>query len=328
MWWNHYKRWAEKNALALDNMEGAFHQLLLWVPASHPESETGQLREALWGVLQLHQLMRSLAVSRCETEQAYGTTVGLESDSSFPLAMRVGISAVQTLWPILQELCRDSSRPEETLRRQARVRSNLEHIRFFLRIGLLVSYWRRSRDTEEAGNVQPGIMIGGGMFQSTRAPIVGQEMSRIARLTYSGRRTGRRLVDNICYSSPTKYSRLRTLLAELLYCLRPLLTARADADGESTWKTWIQCLVIDVFSLLLLESDDSKANEETKSEVSRRKMRLFLYVLRDPVWNGSTRPCIESTTNTLRRIPLVGSLGHNYVWELVMFWRSIKAEEG
>jgi hypothetical protein len=161
------------------------------------------------------------------------------------------------------------------------------------------------------------------------APNVDQESARLARLNYVGRRTGRRL-STAADASVSLWTKLRVLLGEMLYISRPLVTAEVDwwMPERVPWKVWILCLSMDLASLQSLEHANSVGNALTRKEVQRRKMRLFLYLLRAPAWDRTTRPLVERVLYLAQRVPFFGNLASGYVWEYLLYWKLYGAEEG
>ena len=127
----------------------------------------------------------------------------------------------------------------------------------------------------------------------------------------------------------------------------------ADGKGKKLLRGWILCLVIDVLSIRLLEGNsrgnnrngksrhgrnrrhwsayvDVNTNPHTQEEIQRRKLRLFLYALRLPVWSGATLPALEGVSQTLlRKIPLLGGLAETVLWDWILYYQHpFVSEEG
>jgi hypothetical protein len=211
-----------------------------------------------------------------------------------------------------------------------------------------------------AGHVAPidfsgGVLLRGGLYHAPPGIPWQQEQSRRERCNYVGRRTGRRLVGagattKTTAAPPTIWSlhwphgwrsnNLRTLLGELLYIARPLLQAECN-DYTASWsrqfKVWAFCLAVDLASLLAWPTSTqvrsttgslSVDNPVTVQEMQRRQWRLLLYLLRAPVWERYTERSVQSVTRILDKIPLVGGLLHNYIWDWLYYWQLYRSEEG
>ena len=177
------------------------------------------------------------------------------------------------------------------------------------------------------------------------------------RLDYSGRRTGLRIfkrshTNRISHllSSVDKLTQSagRIILGELLYCLRPLYWAAAEAansealgssvrstssiaqkTNSSLLKSWWTALMMDLASLTLLIGHRRNGNPLSKEEWRRRRMKLFLYLLRSPIWSHLTSPVLNTTSSAIQKIPLVGSLIDAFLWDWILYWRHpYVSEEG
>jgi hypothetical protein len=149
------------------------------------------------------------------------------------------------------------------------------------------------------------------------------------------------------------------VVAELLNVARPLLWAwfeskyppasGAETTGPtsqhrrffdlSTWsesnqkllRAWIVCFGMDLISIRLLKSStrgNNKAsspyynNLATEEELRNRKMRLFLYALRSPIWFEATAPLLDGfSRRILHRIPLVGSLTETFLLDWILYYQ-------
>jgi len=142
---------------------------------------------------------------------------------------------------------------------------------------------------------------------------------------------------------------VRTVISELLYVIRPLLQAEAQQridprDATSLGKLWGFCLSLDLASLAALRPlveptqgqqasrgtapTTTTANALTREEWNRRRWRLWLYLLRSPVWDRYTRGTAERVSAFLELFPLVGGLMQNYLWENLYYWKMYRSEEG
>lgn len=151
-----------------------------------------------------------------------------------------------------------------------------------------------------------------------------------------------------------------TMVADFLHTLRPLLWALCEArysdtdattlrqDGThrlppslfsvTSWsrsdknllRGWLLCFVMDLLSIRLLERNSGDINQIStrrknpfaSEELRRRRMRLFLYVLRSPVWSQVAEPVLEGTSRgILQRIPLVGGLAETALWDWILYYK-------
>ena len=334
--WRCYREWAIQNEIPLQLLDETVGRLLYWAPCNDRE-QASRWREVLWGCLQLHRLAFDIATTH-PTEldnNSYGTSVSAGSHSFPAKELRVAITVLQSLSPVAQELVRDRTNTKRTMLRQALVRLWIERVRFLLRLSLLGSYWRRVKFSPI------GVLLNGGIFHPVQAPTADQEAARLERRNYVGRRTGRRLGDHERKISRRlggeeehfwncRFNKMPMILGELLYILRPIVTADADSRGLNvvSKKAWLLTLAMDLLSLQCMRHASIEGNSLTKTELRRRRMRLLLYLLRAPIWEQKTRPALDWLDSSLHRVPLFGTLISNYIWECVYFWRIYGAEEG
>jgi Peroxisomal membrane protein (Pex16) len=186
---------------------------------------------------------------------------------------------------------------------------------------------------------------------------------------YVGQRTGKRLFFLARNSTDAAVQRsllldnkvllhhLRIKVSELLYIARPLLytellsqqqqppltSTTAVAGIISPAKAWVVAVVLDLLSLwgLHLIGNDSSTTggkrchnninaEQSSREWRRRRLRLFLYVLRAPVWEQYTEPIAQHVmgASLCRNVPVVGNLLSSYFWDWLSYWRDYRLEEG
>jgi len=135
--------------------------------------------------------------------------------------------------------------------------------------------------------------------------------------------------------------------------LKKIVLGNGNGKDKKLLRGWILCLAMDVLSIRLLERNsrgtnrnskrrhgrNSKqwstngnvnTNPHTQEEIQRRKLRLFLYALRLPVWSGATLPVLEGVSQTfLRRIPLLGGLAETVLWDWILYYQHpFVSEEG
>jgi hypothetical protein len=360
----------------LELLDAAMSRLLWLTPSSSRSSSDGSFRwrEIAWGALQLQRLALDLANNTTYNDQrrtntnTYGASVSCgtkqQSSSSFgadsyATSMRIGLSILQCLGPVLHELVASnssSSSSEQQQRQQSRVRAMTERLRFVLRCALLVPYWRailtRKRAAEKSKFVIPGLLLEGGLFlTSSGALTVAQEQKRIEREQYKGRRTGRRVVakKSTTLASSTNFTTpavsnntnnsttvpsmqmIMVMVGELLYVARPLFQAKAECSSENPSKrfhAWLVSLGMDVASLAVLYPSKARGNIYTQDEWNRRRMRLFLYLLRVPIWDTKTRPGVERFSTAIEKFPLLGGVLSSYLWDWIYYWKLYRLEEG
>lgn len=322
--WKAYREWIREpsNRMTIMLLEESVGRILWFIPyKSEP-----RWRQIIWGVLQLHRLAFDLALEDHASENSYGTTI--ETAPDIPAnRLRIALTVLQSLWPVSQELVRASD-ATTTLRRQAKVRLCLESIRFVLRLILLSSYWKQIRRI----GLVPGLSQLSGLYNVPKSPTADQEQLRRRRLEYIGRRTGRRVVSHK-EAVPVDSSEWKTysvIFGEFLYIFRPLFLTVMEARNtteSSQWRSWFQCLVMDITSLVACAVSQVTDNSSTRSEIQRRKVRLLLYLLRSPVWERYTEPAVDSTSHKLALVPVFGGITSSYLQEWVYYWKIYRCEE-
>jgi hypothetical protein len=360
--WQTYSRLVERYLFVFEFMDDAISRLLFFSPLSSSEKGVSRWREVVYGFLQLHRLAIDIALRqrRClsiETNH-YGTTIAVQEDRIPAIGVRIALTVLQSLGPILQELTCATTRNEVTIaRRQCQTRAVVERLRFLLRGYLLFYYWRNIWNEncvlENSGSGDkrlinaistPGLLMEGGLFPTHAiAPNLLQERARIEREQYVGRRSGKRLsgrhkqqrqltVPEAHLHSAKSSDAARVLIGELLYIIRPLYQTESallsDGTRASLLKSWLLCLGIDLSSLWSLRSSAARGNSATRYEWKRRRLRLLLYLLRVPAWDRITQPTVDRVTQVVEKVPLFGRLCSNYLWEWLYYWRLYRAEEG
>jgi hypothetical protein len=226
----------------------------------------------------------------------------------------------------------------------------VEQVKFALRLFLLVSYWKQSMQSEVVENkdclphgTSLGILLDGGMYHVDQPPGLSysERKSMERREQYVGRRTGLRVAKAAqeC-KRPQRLSLI--VLGELLYALRPLYWASAEAkhfqarvgdsqasSSQSLLKAWLTTLAMDSASLGLFSTQHIERNRWSREEWNRRRMKLFLYLLRSPVWSRLTSPVLERSSSIVQRIPLLGRLVDACLWDWILYWKQpYISEEG
>lgn len=112
---------------------------------------------------------------------------------------------------------------------------------------------------------------------------------------------------------------------EVAHILRPMVYVLAIRRyGLRSWRPWLISLGMDLGSLALLESVAAAAKPAGKggaagdgggglppherSELSRRKLLLALYLMRSPFFNSATRRPLDVLEGRLKAVPLLGML--------------------
>jgi Peroxisomal membrane protein (Pex16) len=320
--WESYQSFVRRNRWFLDLADNAIDRLLFWTP--HDPDESSQWREVAYGLLSLHRLATDVACQHHIIE-SYGTSV-----SVLPLipgtAIRMALTVTHALLPTVLELSR--SNPQQ----QARRRLQLERIKCALRCILLTSYWFQLYKEQKLERA--GLMRDGGMYHpgEVEGPTIAEEEQRQMRREYVGRRTGRRVIlGDASVLVPTTNSTYSTILARLLgealYVYRPLHWAHVEHQGPSTRRDWMTTLGMDVFSLLVLSRTTN--NSASRQELTRRKLKLLLYLLRSPIWERYVQASTTRVARGVARVPIVGRLLNHYLMEFVFYWKHpYVSEEG
>jgi hypothetical protein len=226
------------------------------------------------------------------------------------------------------------------------MRLRLEQLKFALRLFLLVSYWKQSVESEKLQDSGPGmgILLDGGMYHVNQAPGVSIEEARAVnkRQHYVGRRTGLKVTKQS--SKNTRPQSLRNLIfGELLYILRPLYWSSAEAQHHpvvaidqqpqgfssslALLKPLLGTLAMDLTSLGFLSNQ--RGNRWSVEEWNRRRTKLFLYLLRSPIWSRITSPVMERSSSVVRKFPLLGNFIDAYLWDWIIYWKHpYVSEEG
>jgi Peroxisomal membrane protein (Pex16) len=354
-------------------------------------------REILYGLLSLNRLGMDCSCA-IQPEPSFGMTIRTETiptTTMLPITkIRIVITVIHCIMPSLLELVPSLSASSSFLssrsafsraKKQTAVRLLLERIKCALRLALMVSYWIQSfQEQQQSRTCQPygdgavvtaqapkttvmpilGLLRRGGMYQPDELPCLSlhQEQALERRRTYVGRRTGRRVVpcDSTDHGRPQSilFPTGRLVVAELLYVLRPLLWATAEAKtgyaaitmdhhpspggvggtlsiySLSLLKPWLLTLLMDLTSLQLTQHlsgtmDRGRNNHGisnyrkrlTCDEWNRRRMNLFFYLLRSPLWNLATAPMMEHLCSIVQRFPLVGGLMERYLRDYILYWK-------
>lgn len=327
--WGSYRNCVRTHQGALQLLDNVLTRLIFWIPPySHDVSGRSRWREVMYGLISLHRLVMDLAVTHDEVVNSYGTTLKPASAPAIPATtLRILLTVTHNLMPTVLELVR--SHPQK----QTEYRLWLERIKFMTRLVLLTSYWNQMQNEPE--DVVGGLLQDGGMYYSgfqQSVPTAINIQSLRYRREYVGRRTGRRLMSTGEGASgggerQNQTLWIRLMVGEILRSYRPLYWAKAERNEsrsgniQQLWKALIMALVMDVASLKCLSGAVSRDNPTSQAELSRRRLKLFLYLLRSPVWERMTEPSVLRTGGIIRRVPLLGRLVENYLWEGLFYWK-------
>ena len=355
--WGSYQSLVRKHYLQLELADAAIHRLLFWLP-HHDNSGNGPpWREVLYGLLSVNELGMYCS-QKDHMENSYGFSLCTRNEPVIPAtSWRIALNVIHCLMPSILEISvanfKGSSAAVQN-QRQAQVRLRLEQVKFAIRLYLLYSFWKQSAEessdkarTSSRAARSPGIMLDGGLYHpiSDSIGMSEEELRSVQQWrSYSGRRTGLRISRQKA-ETPSSTSSQRVILAELLYILRPLWWAGAEARHatkrpatadtlralslDPQFHSWVTTLAMDLVSLGLLLGIRRTGNPFNKEEWNRRRLKLFLYLLRVPIWNRVTSPVLEGTTDVALRVPLLGRLVDSYLWDWVLYWKHpFVSEEG
>jgi hypothetical protein len=358
--WSLYQQWVNDplKRVALELADDVVSRLLWWFPHRNADSVgdtesssfPSRWREVVWGLLELQRLAVDVAMYSSTKEidngtndiYSYGATVAIRGSYTEQLwnrRIRVALSALQCISPIAQELVRSSDR-NATSHRQVRVRLVVEQSRCVLRLILLYRYWRKMK--ADGAHLLPGLIQKGGMFHTPPVPTIQEECSRLQRLHYVGTRTGRRVISKSeAIANPGVHHKIghcsqrdksKALIGELLYIFRPLFWAQAESNNVdrvgSLWNAWLLSLGADILSLVALYNCYDSGNKATHEERERRRLRLFLYVLRSPIWERGTTIGVTRVNKVVECVPLLGKVVSAYLQDWISYWKLYRAEEG
>lgn len=370
--WDSYRSLVRKHRIKIGVFDELLNRLLFWLPHDDNFGDTeAPWREILYGLLSVNRLAMYCSQQDTMEQQSFGTSLSFpqNNSSSIPAtSIRIALSVIHCLMPSLLAVVSSSSSSSSSystnvdipsrMKRQAVMRLRLEQIKFSLRLYLLYSYWKQASASSHGAAV-PGILMEGGLFHVNEPDAMSiEELEWIQRRReYIGKRTGIRISKH--YSNPTtrsssKARAIRIKLAELLYILRPLYWATAEArdqplEAAKSRKhllvSWIVTFLMDVTSLGLLAADQPRggggggvqqhqqqqtnANPLFTEECLRRRKRLLLYLLRAPIWNQVTAPSLDRTSTILQKIPLLGNFLDTCLWDWILYWKHpYVSEEG
>jgi peroxin-16 len=131
----------------------------------------------------------------------------------------------------------------------------------------------------------------------------------------------------------------RLYTGEMLHVLRPVAyVAMLRVWGIKSWKPWLIGLVVELLSIEATKSAWTTSNDAAVSaarelaastgssiaslyakqgmrldscdvdEITRRKVRLLLYLIRDPLFSRRTQPVLQACVRATSRVPLLSSL--------------------
>lgn len=340
--WEAYSLFCKRHQFSLEAVHQAVASLLVWTPIAPYSSDK---REIVHGLLEVHRLLMDAALEEASApHDSYGTTVKPDAAPTMrsASALRRILTVMHSLLPVLLQVSRNAPR----------ARYQVERVKFLLRVVLLVSYWRdvyrQSHNLSHPSLDLSACLARRGSYyapemihEETAVPTMSELDQRARRRSYVGRRTGRRVslatmaVDSSDSSASLLSSRyaiwMRLILGELLHTYRPLYWAQVEqqhyqdahsSNNESNlWKSWAVALAMEVVSLQCLKRAASCDNPVTKQEWNRRRLKLFLYLLRSPVWERATDPGLQQMAAVLPRLPLLGRMLGSYWNEWWLHWK-------
>lgn len=114
------------------------------------------------------------------------------------------------------------------------------------------------------------------------------------------------LMDHV-YVHNTKYPKKngialkRTIFAEILYIIRPVIYVASYLKyGNSSWSPFIISLLMDIYSQMMHFSG-SILSMRQRTELSRRRKYWILYLLRPPFFNKYIEKILKSSTKSLKQ---------------------------
>eukprot|EP00522_Entomoneis_paludosa_P000838 CAMPEP_0172470044 /NCGR_PEP_ID=MMETSP1065-20121228/65317_1 /TAXON_ID=265537 /ORGANISM="Amphiprora paludosa, Strain CCMP125" /LENGTH=436 /DNA_ID=CAMNT_0013227869 /DNA_START=197 /DNA_END=1507 /DNA_ORIENTATION=- len=314
-------------------------------------------RAIIWAIVSLHRLALDIALQDGESDiwETDGTTLQLPHDK-LSFRMRLALTMIQSLWPLCSHCCSNAHQ-------EASWRRILERMRFAMRAGLLLRYWKRVNVVDS--NLVPGLLQVGGLLGCAPpgAPTAFLEQLEQERHAYVGRRTGRRVMtastrrqrrqeryangqnqnggelEDEAPCTNNSQTNIRLILGEALYILRPLFWAevqvahtdpnRAPQSDATIWNAWLLSLGLDIASLVSLHGivTRQKRNTHTTAEWQRRRVRLMFYLLRSPVWDRLSSPTIRRANQILEYLPILGNFLSLYLQDWVYFWKEYRLED-
>ena len=242
------------------------------------------------------------------------------------------------------------------------VSAKVEKIKFICRMVLLGLHYlnqrKRMQDLDESARIlevgSTGILEEGGILVPDECITkTKEEIDRIKKLLYVGKRTGRKmraplkhqqsplyqLISNISTLNSSKMRYLLLTIGEILNIYRPYyyVSSSLQIEGnnkenskQKMLKLWLRSLCIDILShqctkiskTMVVGNDivDVSSNS-TKNELYHRKMKLVLYLLRAPCWNIVTQPMAEKVAIVGNYIPIIGKPLAQYLMDVLNYWR-------
>mmetsp|Transcript_13733 Transcript_13733/g.20240 ORF Transcript_13733/g.20240 Transcript_13733/m.20240 type:complete len:341 (-) Transcript_13733:11-1033(-) len=317
--WTSFKSFVQQNESSINMLDELISQVVFWAPYSIQEKS--RWREITYGLLSLQRM--AIDMTQQDTiQESHGTSISTSPKLVPVTSLRVGITIIQSLLPTILQISKPKSRE--------RVRLYLERIKFALRILLIGSYWYQL--SHEKAIDACGLVMNGGQYDpndEAKGVSVAYVRSWRQRQSYVGRRSGRRVVsskESVSASSlPESNSILPLVISELWHSYRPLHWAEIEYKRSPSLQDWAKMLVLDISSLLLLQRHQNQ--KFSSSEIRRRKVKLFLYLLRSPVFDRYSKPALSRLFRLFGKLPLVGSLLETYLWDWLHYWKHPFAAE-
>ncbi|XP_015121058.1 peroxisomal membrane protein PEX16 [Diachasma alloeum] len=160
---------------------------------------------------------------------------------------------------------------------------------------------------------RPGIANLGSGFQNSAGFRLGRSGTIVRSVNASGPIQSRiwsplkpENEDIITIESP--FTKRNLLIAETLYIMKPMIHLIAFImKGNKNWIPWMTALVLDLLSLHIIskETKHTVYTKEEKEEITRRRINLFLYILRSPFYDSCSKARILSLLDGLsNNVPL------------------------
>ncbi|XP_034933815.1 transmembrane protease serine 9-like [Chelonus insularis] len=116
------------------------------------------------------------------------------------------------------------------------------------------------------------------------------------------------LDEELIFEPESPAVRQRIIFAETLYILKPLIHLTTSlVRGNKDWLPWVTALSLDLINIHMItkESKHIQLSATEKEEMIRRRISLFLYILRSPFYDRCSKTKIYSLLNTATQtIPL------------------------
>lgn len=312
--WKSFKLFVQYNEAMINVFDEITSQILFWAPYS--TEGKSRWREIAYGLLSLQRMAIDMAKQHT-IKESHGTSIEILPKLVPITSLRIGITIIQSLLPTILQISKPKNRKG--------VRLSLERIKFMLRMCLIGSYWYhlyRERKIDACGLVESG-----GIYDPSNeaeGTTVEQVQSWRKRQLYVGKRSGRRVVSAkhysvAAFSLPENDFVWPLMISELWHIYRPLHWAGIEYTRNPGLEDWASMLGLDIVTLLLLQNNIN--NKFSSKEMRRRKLKLFLYLLRSPIFDKYSKPTASRVFQLVGKLPLFGPVLENYLWDWVHYWK-------